>query len=153
MRYSPEKVDFHIDADPDVLRLQTLRIILQPLVENAIYHGLRTKDQGGRITIRVYRESDVLSFEVRDDGVGMPAKLAGALLAGEATASRLKQVTAGRARSGRAGGVSGVGVRNVHERIRLYYGEGYGLAFESELGVGTIVTVRQPVLETGVGDT
>lgn len=153
MRYSPEKVDFHIEADPDVLRLQTLRIILQPLVENAIYHGLRTKDQGGRIAILVYRESDMLIFEVRDDGAGMPAELAGALLSREATAVQLKQVTAGRARSGRTGGASGVGVRNVHERIRLYYGDGYGLTFESDLGAGTTVTVRQPALETGVGDT
>ncbi len=147
MRYSPEKVDFHIEADPAVLGQETLRIVLQPLVENAIYHGLRTKDQGGHIVVRVFRDSDTLVCEVSDDGVGMPVELARSLLHGDAAASRLKEVTAGRARSGRTGESSGVGVRNVHDRIRLYYGEAYGLSFESELGCGTTVIVRQPVLE------
>lgn len=146
MRYSPEKVDFHIDADPATLHLNTLRIILQPLVENAIYHGLRNKDRGGHITIRVYRETDTLVCEVRDDGVGMPEELASSLLNGHHTSAQT-HARSGRARSGSAGKVSGVGVRNVHDRIRLYYGGGYGLSFETEPGVGTTVIIRQPALE------
>ncbi|MFP4511174.1 MAG: sensor histidine kinase [Spirochaetaceae bacterium] len=153
MRYSPEKVDFHIEAEPATLPLKTLRIILQPLVENAIYHGLRTRDQGGHIAIRVFRDQNTLLCEVRDNGVGMPAELAGVLLSDETAVSRLKQLTGGRARSARSGDVSGVGVRNVHERIRLYYGEEYGLIFESELGVGTKVTVRQPAIDSEVHET
>lgn len=122
-----EMIWFEMEVSEDVLQCQTVKLTLQPLVENAIYHGIEKKGTRGRIVIRAYRSGDCMYFQVSDDGAGADVERLNALLyeTGEAN--------------------QGFALRNVHERIRLYYGEPYGLSFESSPGEGTTVTVVQPV--------
>ncbi|MGE5529334.1 MAG: cache domain-containing sensor histidine kinase [Patescibacteria group bacterium] len=123
-----EPFSFEIETAPGVADCQTLRLVIQPLVENAIFHGLETGNLPGRILVRALAEGDDLVIEVADNGVGMDNETIAKLRAGSSP------------RSSR-----GIGVRNVQERIRLYYGEEYGLSFESRLGYGTVARIRQPL--------
>jgi two-component system sensor histidine kinase YesM len=110
------------------------RLILQPLVENAIYHGIKPRPEGGCIIIRgflrIEHEQREIILEVSDDGVGMPKDKLERIF--EGVSSKLQE--------------GGVGVRNVQERIALYAGEQYGLEFRSEQEAGTTVRVRLPVV-------
>lgn len=127
MRYR-NKLDYRIEIAERVQEYPIIKVVLQPIVENAIYHGIKKKRGPGRIDI-VSKETDTdILLIVRDNGIGMD----------EATVGGLLQPLSGE-RGGR-----GVGVRNVHERLRLYFGEPYGLSFESEPGEGTAVTIRLP---------
>lgn len=126
MRYR-DKLEFHIDVASDILNCLTLKILLQPLVENAIYHGIKNKSGIGIITIRGQQEQDEVIFHVIDNGVGMD----------EATIVRIFSNQTSTERRG-------MGVVNVHERIKLYFGETFGLSYESELDVGTSVMIRIP---------
>ena len=122
---------YSIDARPEALALQTVKLVLQPIVENAIVHGLaHFATCEGHVQIDVPVEGKVLVMRVRDNGLGMDRQLAESLL---------KQQS----------GSGGIGVTNVHERIRLTYGPNYGLEIESEPDEGTLVTIRQPWLPKG----
>ncbi len=126
MRYR-DKLEFHIDVAPEILNCLTLKILLQPLVENAIYHGIKNKSGIGVITIRGREAQNEVVFQVIDNGVGMD----------EATIVRiLSHLSPTENR--------GMGVANVHERIQLYFGGAFGLRYESELDVGTSVIIRIP---------
>ena len=117
------------------------KLILQPLVENAIYHGMEFMDGDGEIRIHVYRDGDDLYMKVSDNGLGMTKEQI------ENMFSDKKHVAS---KSG-----SGIGVRNVNERIRLYFGSDYGLSIESELDEGTTVTIHMkaiPYSETAEGE-
>ncbi|MFC5529332.1 cache domain-containing protein [Cohnella yongneupensis] len=127
IRYK-NKFTYEIDIDPDIYACKTLKIVLQPLVENAIYHGLKQQAVIGTIRITGRREQGMIVLQVIDDGVGMSEEQVHALT----TIFRLGD------------GGKGVGLPNVNHRIRLYFGEGYGLEIESELEVGTTVTLRIP---------
>jgi two-component system sensor histidine kinase YesM len=119
------KFTYSIDAEPEALKLRTVKLILQPLVENAIVHGFsHFATDEGRIEISARVEDDCLVMRVRDNGLGMNEET-------------VKTVLIPR----KAGGI---GLRNVHERIALTFGDGYGLTLESELDEGTLVTTRQP---------
>ncbi|MFP4484002.1 MAG: sensor histidine kinase [Spirochaetaceae bacterium] len=133
LRYR-DKLDFVIDVDKGVLHLKTPKVILQPLVENAIYHGIKNKEGVGRVTVTGALRGDDVALAVRDDGIGMSAKQMRTILQESADAARSRR---GRAR---------VGVRNVHERIQLYFGSAYGLSFARDNGAGTVVEVRLPVV-------
>jgi len=125
------RIRFIVDI-PDALRLCSMpKLILQPLVENAIAHGIREKEPepSGFISIKAVREGDAIVLTVEDDGVGIPEDKIATLLVEGGSSDR-----------------HGYGVRNVNERIRLTYGEGYGLSFARRPGGGTIVTVRIPVV-------
>ena len=102
--------------------------MLQPVVENAIYHGIKYKDGKGLIQIRGFREGGDIILQVEDDGRGMDQ-------------DTLEHIFEKHVRDTKS---NGVGLQNVHERIRLYYGAAYGLSFESEPGKGTVVTIRLP---------
>ena len=122
---------YSIDARPEALALQTVKLVLQPIVENAIVHGLaHFATCEGHVQIDVLVEGKFLVMRVRDNGLGMDRQLAESLL---------KQQS----------GSGGIGVTNVHERIRLTYGPNYGLEIESEPDEGTLVTIRQPWLPKG----
>lgn len=127
------KLNYVIDVEQDILRYRVPRLILQPLVENAIYHGIKPQPEGGTVRIRGHlgeREGQpAIVLEVSDDGVGMPP-------------DRLQGIFAVSERGLRGGGV---GVSNIQERIRLYAGAGYGLEFAARPGGGTVVTVVLPV--------
>lgn len=127
MRYK-DKLEYEIDVAPDIKREAVINLILQPLVENAIYHGIKYKGEKGLIRITGYGEADKIILKVSDNGIGMDE---------EALENIFNKSKANE-------GKSGVGVYNVHSRIRLYYGEEYGLHFESAQGEGTTVTITVP---------
>jgi len=132
MRYR-DILDFNINVDEDVTENTILKLILQPLVENALYHGIKNKRQGGTISIRARRRSEEeILIEVEDDGIGFtPEKLA-----------QLRNELADD--SGDLKLESGFAIGNVNKRIRLYYGKPYGLSIESEYTSGTRVTLVIP---------
>ena len=131
-------LDFQIDVDDGVSENTILKLILQPLVENALYHGIKNKRQGGTIIVRAKpKGSDEVQIEVEDDGIGFtPEKLAQLRAELEDDTGDIKLE-------------SGFGIGNVNKRIRLYYGKPYGLTVESEYTTGTRVTLVIPAkLET-----
>ena len=127
MRYK-DKLEFVIDVDPLIQSERVVNLIIQPIVENAIYHGIKPKGGKGLIQITGRIWEDDIILEVEDDGVGISKEG----LAHIFDRSRERENEKG----------SGVGVYNVHLRLKLYYGEAYGLSFESTEGVGTKVTMR-----------
>lgn len=127
MRYQ-DKLEYEIMVDPDIRNEETVKLVLQPLVENAIYHGIKYKEGKGMIQIRGFREETGIALQIQDDGRGMDQ-------------NTLDHIFEKHVRDTKS---NGVGLQNVHERIRLYYGTAYGLSFESEPGKGTTVTVRLP---------
>ncbi len=133
MRYRG-KYDSEILIDPELYDEMTLKITLQPLVENAIYHGIKESDHKGLIQIIGTREDDTIVLKVIDNGKGIPPDKV-KLLNSSYTVVEDDQPWVK---------LRGMGVRNVHERIQLYFGEEYGLHCESVLGVGTTITVRIP---------
>ncbi|WDF51630.1 sensor histidine kinase [Paenibacillus sp. KACC 21273] len=129
MRYR-EQLDYVFDIPSDILQYKTVKILLQPFIENAIYHGIRSKTTPGIIYISAWQEQDDLLFEVRDNGLGM-------------TAERLAQVNEGTVATNIQ---HGIGIGNVNERIQLYFGATYGMSIHSVLGEGTVVTIRVPAI-------
>lgn len=131
MRYK-NKFTYDIEADEDVLELASLKLMLQPLVENAIYHGMEFMDGDGEILIKAWREGDDLYMSVGDNGLGMTQEQVENLFAAA------EHVPSRRG--------SGIGVRNVNERIKLYFGKEYGLVIDSEPDEGTTVTAHLPAV-------
>lgn len=129
IRYK-NKFQFEIDADPEALSHKTLKLILQPIIENSIYHGIEYMVDEGLIKISVKINDDKLIYEISDNGLGMKQEVLENILSYE---------------SKNTGG-SGVGVKNVHERIQLSYGKEYGLEIESEIEEGTTVKITIPLL-------
>lgn len=127
------KFTYSIDVPEELHKAKILKLVLQPLVENAIYHGMKHKAEPGHIRITGQRKQGVIELAVTDDGVGMPPEKALTILTEPRPASEGPTS-------------SGVGVHNVNHRIELYFGPGYGLHFESELEEGTTVTIRIPEL-------
>lgn len=128
------KNDFEVlyDIDPRIGGYCTVKLILQPLLENAIYYGMEYMDDEGEIRVRGYfREGDII-LEVSDNGPGMPEEEAAGLL------------RAGQEREHAKG--SGVGLSNVHNRIRLRFGEPYGLEIEAHPDEGMTVRIRIPAV-------
>lgn len=128
VRYG-DKMQVDVDVDPSFGNIDVPKLIIQPIVENAIVHGIEKKIEDGRIHIwaELDGETDLL-LHIDDDGVGMDAQTARDLL--------LKQKSGDFRRS------SHIGVYNVHRRIQMYYGEGYGATIHSKVGAGTQVTLR-----------
>ena len=127
-----QKIELTVEVDKEIQAGLIPKLTLQPIVENAILHGiLRSDNREGSITIACERQEERIVLSVIDDGVGMDE-------------SSLTQLRAG-ARGPNPSG-SGYGLRNVQERIKLYYGESYGLHFLSSPGDGTIVEIHIPLL-------
>ena len=129
MRFK-NKFDYEFDIAEDVLELPSLKLMLQPLVENAIYHGMEFMDGDGMIMVKAWREEDELYLSVADNGLGM-------------TEDKVETILTGKSASGNGRG-SGIGVKNVNERIKLYFGEAYGLTIDSEPDEGTTVIIHLP---------
>ncbi len=131
----PGKLTYIQDVEEGILDSMVPKIILQPLVENALQHGIwEKKEKRGTIRIWGYLEGDIACVKVIDDGIGMD----------EQTLCHVMDGTL-------AGTGSSYGVRNVHARLQLMFGEQYGLTYESKEGEGTCVTVRFPRKERGQG--
>lgn len=131
MRYT-KKLDFIIDVDREILACDTIKLILQPLVENAIYHGIKNIERKGLIQILGAKINDTMVLQVVDNGIGMTQKQVESIYS-DATREHTKG--------------NGVGVRNVQERLQLYYGQAYGLSFQSEINQGTTVSITIPYLK------
>lgn len=131
IRYQ-DKFTASVTAEEGVEGLYTLKLIVQPLLENAIYHGMAGCEEDGRITVTARRDGSDLVIDVADNGTGMPPEVVERLLDESQPQTRS---------SG-----SGIGVRNVHRRIRLTFGEQYGLEVFSEPDEGTTVRIRLPAL-------
>lgn len=127
MRYK-DKLEYEILVDPEVMQEKVIKLILQPLVENAIYHGIKYKEGKGMIRIRGFRQGECLILIVQDDGKGMEADI-------------LAHIFEKHTRDTRS---NGVGLNNVNERIQLYYGEDYGISFKSSPGKGTEAIITLP---------
>jgi two-component system sensor histidine kinase YesM len=132
MRYR-DIMDFTIEVDERTLNNTILKLILQPLVENALYHGIKNKRSGGTITVRAIQKSEnEILLEVEDDGIGF-------------TSEKLSQVQAELENDSSDIRLdAGFGIDNVNKRIKLYYGKQYGLSIRSEFRKGTCVTLLIP---------
>lgn len=128
MRYK-DKLEFEINVDPFINSVHIVKLVLQPIVENAIYHGLKYKESKGLLTVTGYQKNQNAVIEITDDGVGMD----------EETLNHIFEKHKVNYRS------NGVGVYIVQKRLCMYYGKEYGLHYESEPGHGTTVTVTIPM--------
>ena len=134
MRYK-NKFSADITVEPGVEKLYTIKLIVQPILENAIYHGMEYADGEGEIHIRAFREGETVIIEVEDNGPGMSEEVVEQLL----KPSRAVNVPKAKG--------SGIGFRNVHQRIQLTFGSAYGLTIRSEPDNGTVVRICLPALE------
>ena len=132
MRYK-DKLEFQIDVDPSILHIPLIKLVLQPIIENAIYHGLKYKESKGLLIIKGFPKDGNAVLQVIDDGVGMD----------EETLAHIYDRHKVNYHS------NGVGVYNVQKRLKLYYGEDYGIAYESTPGKGTTATITIPGRQEG----
>lgn len=128
MRYE-DKLEYSIDVDDQIGEIKIVKFALQPLVENAIYHGLKYKETKGRVDIQGFIEEDQVYITISDDGVGMDEETLGHIFDEKE----------------HAGDHRGIGVFNVQRRLQLYYGKDYGITYVSDVGCGTIATVVVPL--------
>ena len=121
--------DYDFDVDENALDLLTMKLVLQPIVENCIYHGLKNNIDKGRIRISVYIENEFLFLRVTDNGYGMRRETIDELY-----------------HSFEDGVVSNnVGLKNIYQRVMIYYGGNAGMTIESVLDEGTTITIKEPV--------
>lgn len=124
------------EVDESLVSCKTIKLIIQPLIENAIYYGMEFMDGDGEIHIRTKSSGSELFIEVEDNGPGIPRERLDSLLTDE-----IRERSRG----------SGIGLRNVHQRIQLYFGAAYGLEIESEPDEGTLVRIRLPLCREDAG--
>ncbi len=117
---------YRFEVDEDCLDFLCNKITLQPIIENAIYHGINGLVDEGEITIRVTSEGEDILFIVEDNGVGMEPEQIAEIF------------------TRKPDGKAGIGIKNVNDRLKIWFGERYGLHIESEPDCGTRVTVRMP---------
>ena len=132
MRYK-DKLEFQINVDQEVLHVPLIKLVLQPVIENAIYHGLKYKESKGLLEVRGFMRGDNAVLQVIDNGVGMDAET----LAHIYDRHKVNYQS------------NGVGVYNVQKRLQLYYGSNYGITYESEKGKGTTATITIPGRQGG----
>ncbi|MBD0378927.1 sensor histidine kinase [Paenibacillus sedimenti] len=126
-----EAFQMKYEVDDSVLACEVPYFILQPLVENAILHGIEMSKGIGVINLQAWKEEHQLVITVEDNGVGMDA-------------GQITRILNGENRKQAMPGVTSIGIRNVNERMHLYYGERYGLSYESVPGQGTKAILRLP---------
>ena len=133
MRYK-DKFRFSIFLPEELENVPTIKLIIQPIVENSIYHGIKYLQEEGLIEISAKAvEKDKIEIKVKDNGVGMPPDVLSTILDKERERNHISDG-------------NGIGLINIDERIKLSYGDEYGLSIESELDEGTTVTITIPNL-------
>lgn len=130
VRYG-EKFDYEINCSRDIRELKITKLILQPIVENALYHGIKEKRGKGFIKINIIKEDDVILLSVIDNGKGIS----------ESETDRLNKVLSKDIEKGNE-----YGLVNVNEKIKLTYGNQYGVIIESKEGEGTKVIIKHPMI-------
>ena len=128
VRYK-NRFNITIDVDPAIEDCCTIKLIVQPLLENAIYYGVEHMDGEGEIILRGYEQGEDIYIEVIDNGMGIPKENIPLLLTDDTRARKHG---------------SGIGLRNIDQRIKLYFKGEYGLSIESELDEGTTVRIHLP---------
>lgn len=128
IRYS-DKFDVSIQVDDDIMSCVVPKFIIQPLVENAIIHGIEDKVGKAHLTVKGRREDDKIVFEVEDDGVGIDEKKLQSIID-----SKQEKIP----------DRDSIGITNVDKRIKLYYGEDYGLDISSQEHIGTVIRITMP---------
>ncbi len=131
-----EKFSFNLECPEDLYSLRVQKMILQPLVENAIYHGVKEKDGSGIIQVTVSIERDELKLIVSDDGVGIDDEI-------------LSRINEGLQHLDHESDRAAFALYNVNDRIRLTYGDAYGIAVCSSRLSGTVVTITHPIIRAG----
>jgi len=139
-----DKLQFEIDidelVDKDILRYKVPKLTIQPIVENAVYHGLEKQKEKGKVTIKAFSTDTRLSINIIDDGLGIPTK-------------RLKMLNKnlylGQASDAEEDSdkKQSIGLYNVNQRIKLYYGDEFGLRIQSVLGIKTNVEIIVPIIK------
>lgn len=129
---------FEMDVPEELYSCRILKLILQPLVENALYHGLLHCNAGSSIYLSARKENKIIYFTVKDDGVGMASE----------TLEQLQKLLEEKPKFGELSqhANESIGLKNINARIRLYYGEDYGLSVKREQGCGTTVQIKIPEL-------
>ena len=128
VRYK-DQFSYRFEVDESCLDYLCNKITLQPIIENAIYHGINGLVDEGHIEIRVRAEGEDVLFTVEDNGVGMEPE-------------QIEEIF-----RRKPDGKSGIGIKNVNDRLKIFFGERYGITIRSELDAGTCVTVRLPRVE------
>ena len=128
-RYS-NKIDFQIEVDPSIYHYAIPKMTLQPLVENAIYHGLKTRKEKGNIYVKGWSENELIHLLIEDDGVGMSEEKIKEVMENEDDMKK-----------------GHFGLSSVHRRIQIYYGAEYGIRIESKEQVETKILIRLPQKE------
>lgn len=128
-----ERLQFNVSVDPAVMDCLVMKILFQPVVENSIYHGFADGERTEVIDVMGFPQDSGLVFKIIDNGNGMPQSKA-ELLTGYI--------------NGENNAFTSIGLKNVHRRIRLFYGDAYGIEIHSVEGKGTVVTIRIPEIRT-----
>lgn len=123
-----DQFTYHFDIDEEVLPYLCNKITIQPIIENALYHGISRMVDEGEISITVRKTGDDIIMKIKDNGIGMSEEQVENILKKERTDSK------------------GIGVKNVNDRIKIYFGEDYGIVVQSELDVGTMITIKIPAV-------
>lgn len=121
---------YALDVEDGLEEYGTIKLILQPIVENCIYHAMEFMDGDGEILVAARKEGEVILFMVKDNGCGMTEDIVDRIMAGEKVSK----------------GKGGVGLQNVRERLYLVFGEAYGMTILSEPDEGTEVSIRIPIV-------
>lgn len=127
MRYK-DKLEYDINIDEGVYDVKIIKFALQPLVENAIYHGLKYKSCKGKLEITAYAKNEDVIITIKDDGIGMDDEMLSHIFDKKVTDTKK----------------NGVGVNNVQSRLQLYYGKEYGIIYKSKKDEGTSASIIIP---------
>lgn len=122
------KIEYEIEMDTQIKKEWIVKLTLQPLVENSIYHGVKEMREKGRIEIKGWKEENLIYIEVSDNGVGIPTERMAHILEGSNNGKRYSY-----------------GLYNINQRLQLHFGKEYGLKIQSQEGKGTKITVKIPV--------
>ena len=133
MRYK-DKLEFRIEVEPSILNIRLIKLVLQPVIENAIYHGLKYKESRGLLLVKGFMKNGNAVLQVIDDGVGMDQE----------TLDHIYERHKVDYHS------NGVGIYHVQKRLQLYYGNEYGIVYESKPGEGTTATITIPGQQEGL---
>ena len=133
MRYK-DKLEFRIEVEPSILNIRLIKLVLQPVIENTIYHGLKYKESRGLLLVKGFMKNGNAVLQVIDDGVGMDQE----------TLDHIYERHKVDYHS------NGVGIYNVQKRLQLYYGNEYGIVYESKPGEGTTATITIPGQQEGL---
>lgn len=133
MRYK-DKLEFRIEVEPSILNIRLIKLVLQPVIENAIYHGLKYKESRGLLLVKGFMKNGNAVLQVIDDGVGMDQETLDYIYERHKVDYHS----------------NGVGIYNVQKRLQLYYGNEYGIVYESKPGEGTTATITIPGQQEGL---